>query len=190
MISFIKKLYTYFIKPCFFVIFGGVLIIIGIPLLSLLSTILYLLYLATIKFNKYQIKKKLYPIIKETSEIYNVNILQKERIIFTKKNVFASELIPDTLKNISKIAESFKEKAGSIDCSEFLSNRDKFTALTRLKTKKNNIFFSPLYTDAQLQNEIHLYDLTSLDEYEIRSILKMDLSDTQKFIIHKRYYEN
>lgn len=188
MIKFVNNFYRFLLKPILWGISSYFLFAIVIPLfITILSSGAIICYLIQ-KFNTRKLKKKLKPIIEEAKQLYNVNLFESERITFYKNKNFTSVQIPDTFKNTSKIASSFKEKVGTIDCKDFFEKRDKASALTYLKLKGKNIFFSPLYNDKTLKKEIHLYDLKHLDEYEIKSILSMDISNEQKILIYNRYH--
>lgn len=188
MIKFVNNFYRFLLKPILWGISSYFLFVVVIPLLIALFSSGAIICYSIQKFNTRKLKKKLKPIVKEAKKLYNVNLFESERITFYKNKNFTSVQIPDTFKNTSKIASSFKEKVGAIDCKDFFENRNKASALTILKLKGKNIFFSPLYNDKRLKKEIHLYDLSHLDEYEIKSILSMDISNTQKVLIYNRYY--
>lgn len=146
---------------------------------------LYVLLLLNRKYYKLYLKS----IIKEASLFYNVNIINDDFLTFHKKDKFTSIPMPGKLTELKNVAEKFKDKVGCIDCQEFMSNRKKFSIITTIKKDKNNLFFYPLSKDKKFLSEIHLYDLSSLDEYEFQSILSMNLTKYQKAVIYKKFIE-
>lgn len=138
------------------------------------------------KRKKY-IRKKLKPIVKEAMTFYNINITENENIIFYKNNNFVSIPIPVKRKHLDSVISNFKDKAGAIDSPAFLNNRNSSSAIKNFKEEKKIVLFSTLSEDKHFLENAHLYDLSSLDEAEIKSILSMNLNEFQKISIYNKY---
>lgn len=166
------------------VILTGVLILISIFLF------IYAKQKCILRRRKKYIRKSLKPIVEEAMTFYGINITDNENIIFYKNNNLVAIPIPEKKKDLEEVISLFKDKAGAIDSPIFFNNRNSSNAIKNFKEVKKNVFFSPLSKDKHFLETIHLYDLSSLDETEIKSILSMDLSDFQKISIYNKYCKN
>ena len=135
------------------------------------------------------IRKHLKPVIKEARYFYHTDLIENDHFVFFKNNSFTSVKIPCGLKGIKTAINKFKRKSGVLSSNYIADFGTKASALSLFKKKQNNIFFSTVYKDKYFKKVVHLYDLNHLDEQEIASILSMKISDKQKFLILKRYYD-
>lgn len=187
MKTFICNTYKYLIKPLITLLLLILATILGTPIVLSIVILCFLGFYILLLLNKNFFKIKLHPIIKEAKEFYNINIIDDTFLTFYKKNKFTSIPMPGNILELNNSANMFKEKVGCIDCDDFLNNRRDFNIINKIKLEKKHIFFSPLYKDKQFLSEIHLYNLSLLDEEEIRSILSMNISDYQKAVIYSKF---
>ena len=180
-------LLKFVIKPILWI--AGFLLVfyIALPIAVLLMIIIYMTLISILHLNRTYLKFKLKTIAKEARNFHNINIFEnKEYIVFYNAGKMLSESIPDTLKNLNIISNKFKNKIGSMDCEEFLSNRNSYSAIDNIKKSKEIIFFSNLNKDKNFKEHAHLYDLQCLTESETDSLLSMDLSMCQKALIYRK----
>lgn len=163
------------------------LFIVITPILLMFILFIFLINYALLTVNKKIISKKIKPILKEAKHIYNIDILNFEHIVYYKNNHITSVKIPIRFKNISSAIKDFKEKTGSLDSDYLHSMVSKSNAIDYTKKKTGNIFFSTIYYNKHVRNNIHLYDLSGLDKEEIKSLYATELSDEQRFLINKKY---
>lgn len=187
MKTFICNTYKYLLKPLIALLLIIPATIFGVPIVLSVFIVFFLGFYMLLLLSKNFFKIKLKPIIKEAKDFYNINIIDDTFLTFYKKNKFTSVPMPSNIFELNNSANIFKEKVGCIDCDDFLNNRTDFNIINKIKLEKKHIFFSPLYKDKQFLSEIHLYNLSLLDEEEIRSILSMNISDSQKAVIYNKF---
>ena len=183
----ICNIYKYLIKPLIELLLIALAAMLGVPVVLSVFIVFFLGFYILLLLNKRFFKIKLKPIIKEAKDFYNIDIIDDSFLTFYKKNKFTSVPMPGSLFELNNAANTFKEKVGCIDCDDFFNNRNDFNIINKIKLEKKHIFFSPLYKDKQFLSEIHLYNLSLLDNEELRSILSMDINDYQKAIIYNKF---
>lgn len=169
-----------------YIILLAIAILVAPPLLLLIIMTLIINQLM-LMISRYIVRIKLKPIVEESKSIYNIDIIHAEHIIYYKNNNFTSIKIPIRFKNIPNAIKKFKEETGSLDNSFLKKIACKSTAINYLKRKKGNVFFSTINYNKEIKKNIHLYDLSSLDTDELKSLKTIDLSDEQKFLLYKKY---
>jgi len=186
----ICNIYKYLVKPLIALLLTTLAITLGIPIVISIIIVFFLGCNILLLLSKIFLKIKLKPIIQEATEFYNINIIDDTFLTFHKENKFTSIPLPSNLLKLNNAANMFKEKVGCIDCDMFFNNRNDFNIINKIKLETNHIFFSPLYNDKQFLSEIHLYNLSLLDNEEIQSILSMNINDYQKAIIYQKFLQN
>ena len=189
-----KALRFFFYYILDFIFWGAFYIILLLLILPVTFT-LFLIYLLLeqlfLYLKKVRTIRSLKPIIEEAKTIYGIDFVGNDSLTFYKNHHYFSVSFPSGKTRSRDVVREFKELSGSIDNIYFSSIRKDFDAITKLKKKSNNIFFAPLNNDSRLRKEIHLYDLSYLDEHELKSLLKIKkLSNIQKVIIIKKYLKN
>ena len=186
MIKFLKNIVCMIIYSIIAII-GACITPFILPVILTIIILIYAEHKCKLHRRKNYIRKKLKPMVKEAMKFYSINITENENIIFYKNNTLVAIPIPKKKKDLDSVISLFKDKAGAIDSPAFFNNRNSCNAIKNFKEEKKIIFFSPLSTDKHFLENVHLYDLSSLDETEIKSILSMNLNDFQKISIYNKY---
>lgn len=168
-------------------LFALFIVVLITPILMLALLLVLTIDFILLAINKIILHIKLKPILLEAKSLYNINIIDIERIVYYKDNHFTSIKIPIRFKKLSNAIKEFKESTGSLDSDFLKKNLCKSTAINQLKNEKGNIFFSTIKNNKSIEENIHLYDLRKLDSNELKSLYTTNLSKEQKFILYKKY---